>query len=171
MSDIDLTPEAVELKPCPFCGGKAEFYLVQTGDGKDWHYLECAQCEAMGPRAKYSDHGIAIKNALAVAWNTRATPATLRALSERLAETQADLNAERAVRVIMKAALATARADALREAADICLGKSPMSEDTVKGLTAAQHMNNLVTVTRSRAFHDAAYSILALIPKEKPHDH
>jgi len=129
--------------------------------------------------------------------------ATLRALSERLAEREASetatiqwlqelkpkvqrIEAERDAaeaalatlmdahdrvafeRDALSARLAEVEADALRKAVDTCLGKSPMSEDTIKGLTAAQHMNNLVTVTRSRAFHDAAYSILALIPKAAP---
>lgn len=60
-----------DLKPCPFCGGEAEFSLGKTGDGDDWHYLECSECEAMGPRVKYADHNIAVKEALAEAWNTR----------------------------------------------------------------------------------------------------
>jgi Lar family restriction alleviation protein len=61
-----------ELKPCPFCGGEAELSLGKTGDGKDWHYLECSECEAMGPRVQYAEHNIAIKDALAEAWNRRA---------------------------------------------------------------------------------------------------
>jgi Lar family restriction alleviation protein len=61
-----------DLKPCPFCGGEAEFSLGKTGDGADWHYLECGECEAMGPRIKYADHNIAVKEALAEAWNNRA---------------------------------------------------------------------------------------------------
>ena len=62
---------AARLAPCPFCGGQAEFSKGKTGDGKDWHYIECASCEAMGPRVEYADHNIAVKEALAAAWNTR----------------------------------------------------------------------------------------------------
>ena len=64
-----------DLLPCPFCGGEAEFSLGETGDGKEWHYIECTECEAMGPRVQYADHNIAIKDALAEAWNSRAIPA------------------------------------------------------------------------------------------------
>lgn len=60
------------LLPCPFCGGEADFSLGKTGDGKDWHYIECVECEAMGPRVHYASHNIAIKDALAQAWNRRA---------------------------------------------------------------------------------------------------
>ena len=70
-----------ELKPCPFCGGKANFSLGKAGEGEDWHYLECAECEAMGPRVQYAAHNIAIKEAIASAWNTRTPtpdPATIR---------------------------------------------------------------------------------------------
>ena len=64
---------AAWLAPCPFCGGQAEFSKGKTGDGKDWHYIECASCEAMGPRVQYADHNIAVKEALADAWNARST--------------------------------------------------------------------------------------------------
>jgi Lar family restriction alleviation protein len=60
-----------DLKPCPFCGGEAEFSLGKTVDGADWHYLECGECEAMGPHIRYADHNIAVKEALAEAWNSR----------------------------------------------------------------------------------------------------
>ena len=63
---------APELKHCPFCGGEAEFSLGKTGDGKDWHYIECVNCGATGPLVNYADHNIAINDALADAWNRRA---------------------------------------------------------------------------------------------------
>lgn len=81
-----------ELLPCPFCGGKAAFSLGKAGEGEDWHYLECAECEAMGPRVQYAAHNIAIKDALSSAWNTRApTPDRRAALAaiESVAEAQA----------------------------------------------------------------------------------
>jgi Lar family restriction alleviation protein len=59
------------LLPCPFCGGEASFSLGQTGDGKDWHYIECETCEAAGPRVQYAEHGIDLRGALAEAWNVR----------------------------------------------------------------------------------------------------
>lgn len=61
-----------DLKPCPFCGGVAGFSLGKMGDGTDWHYVECIECEAAGPEVKYADHNISVKEALVEAWNTRA---------------------------------------------------------------------------------------------------
>ena len=61
-----------DLNPCPFCGGEAEFCTGKTSTGGDWYYLACSECEAMGPHVKYADHNIAVKEALAEAWNTRA---------------------------------------------------------------------------------------------------
>lgn len=65
----------IGLKPCPFCEGEAEFSVGKYGDGRDWHYVECSQCEAMGPKVSYADHGIMLKEALTKAWNDRAAPA------------------------------------------------------------------------------------------------
>lgn len=67
-----MTNPTPDLLPCPFCGGEADFSLGKTGEGEDWHYLECAECETMGPRVQYAAHNIAIKDALSSAWNTRA---------------------------------------------------------------------------------------------------
>ena len=78
-----------DLKPCPFCGGEAEFSLGKTGDGKDWHYVECSECEAMGPRVQYADHNIDVKGALADTWNRRAHGA-LAALPEVVAMIRAE---------------------------------------------------------------------------------
>ena len=61
-----------DMKPCPFCGGDVEFCIGKTGNGVDWHYLVCSECEAMGPSVNYADHNIAVKDALAEKWNTRA---------------------------------------------------------------------------------------------------
>jgi chromosome segregation ATPase len=77
------------------------------------------------------------------------------AAEARLAEAQSDLNAERAVRVLMKAALATARADALREAAAVSL------DFEVDGVCGIQRQTG-------KMIKDA---ILALIPKEQTNDH
>lgn len=63
------------LKACPFCAGKAEFSIGKTGDGKDWHYIECENCAAMGPQVEYASHNIQVKEALAEAWNNRSTEA------------------------------------------------------------------------------------------------
>jgi len=61
-----------DLKPCPFCGGKAEHSIGKTGDGKPWHYVECVDCGATGPTPNCADHNITVIECRAEAWNTRA---------------------------------------------------------------------------------------------------
>lgn len=57
------------LKPCPFCGGRAE---ISGGkyDGKSTSYVECARCMAMGEfffvSPEYASNDRAIE-----AWNRR----------------------------------------------------------------------------------------------------
>jgi Lar family restriction alleviation protein len=63
---------APELKPCPFCGGEADFNIGEQGNGLPWHYIECSECSACGPNIEYAAHNIAVKECLAEAWNTRA---------------------------------------------------------------------------------------------------
>ncbi|CAB4157940.1 Restriction alleviation protein, Lar [uncultured Caudovirales phage] len=88
----------VDLEPCPFCGGEPEFSVGKTGDDKDWHYIECGECEAMGPHVKYADHNIAIKDALAEAWNRRAIRAAdARAEALKEAAAMADAFADQSI--------------------------------------------------------------------------
>lgn len=48
-----------ELKPCPFCGGEAEFHFVHGGDC----YIKCRLCCA---RTSYGD-----KETVIDGWNRR----------------------------------------------------------------------------------------------------
>lgn len=67
MSAVDNA--APELLPCPFCAGDAEWGNGQYGDGTQWSYITCSDCEAIGgsvSRAEYTD-----AKAIA-AWNRRA---------------------------------------------------------------------------------------------------
>lgn len=77
-----------KLKPCPFCGSKAEFSVGKTGDGKDWHYIECDDCGAVGPRVNYADHNIQVKEANAEAWNGRSKDALLSAAEAFITEAE-----------------------------------------------------------------------------------
>lgn len=61
-----------ELKPCPFCGGKAFFDKMYSPDG-DWEYcIACADCECMFT-VEYRNPD---KNYLLNAWNRRAEDET-----------------------------------------------------------------------------------------------
>ena len=80
-----------DLKPCPFCGGKAEHSIGKTGDGKPWHYVECVDCGATGPTPDYADHNIAVIECRAEAWNTRAD--RIKELEAKLAKCQALMHA------------------------------------------------------------------------------
>lgn len=58
-----------ELKPCPFCGGKAKFVLTFTAGGLEYGYVRCAKkypncCVYQNKERKLND---AIE-----AWNRRA---------------------------------------------------------------------------------------------------
>ena len=33
-----------KLKPCPFCGGKAQHYTYSTYGGREKHGIECLKC-------------------------------------------------------------------------------------------------------------------------------
>ena len=54
-----------ELKPCPFCGGKAEYQHLRMVDGVSQGYIRCVNfcCEQMVPQKK----GYAVES-----WNGRA---------------------------------------------------------------------------------------------------
>lgn len=58
-----MTKEA-ELKPCPFCGGKADF----NNDGERWHQVICGSCGCRG--CEHPDD----KAKAAASWNHRPSP-------------------------------------------------------------------------------------------------
>ena len=71
----------MELKPCPFCGGKP--YLEKSsraflgGESQRVSYVRCTKCEARSPKIPISRYGhscysIDAQNAAAEAWNRRA---------------------------------------------------------------------------------------------------
>jgi len=57
------------LLPCPFCGHDAEWNKGQHGDGSDWHYIACTECEAMGGNSADQSREGSI-----AAWNLRVPP-------------------------------------------------------------------------------------------------
>ena len=56
-----------ELKPCPFCGGKAreKVYITGTWMKRKWFYVECSVCSA---KVSLSS----VKEEAYEAWNRRA---------------------------------------------------------------------------------------------------
>lgn len=65
-----------ELKPCPFCGGKAKRHTFMKTT-----YFACTDCGAEPPIARGDSEDDAIK-----AWNDRPTEQTLRERGDKLAE-------------------------------------------------------------------------------------
>lgn len=61
-----MSDEKMELKKCPFCGGKINKSCLAQGSVGKVYYVICKSCKAEGPVSMYGDDA-AIK-----AWNTRA---------------------------------------------------------------------------------------------------
>ena len=70
--------EDAELKPCPFCGGKAHYYYQRENDS-----IVCEEC---GARLMYLDFGEDAQKELFKQWNTRPIEDSLRAKNKRLRE-------------------------------------------------------------------------------------
>lgn len=64
---------AIELKPCPFCGGKPFFDIVYFSNGVLEHCIACTDCDGVFIVA-YKDTD---ENDLAEAWNRRADEDTV----------------------------------------------------------------------------------------------
>lgn len=65
-----------EVKPCPFCGGRAEVDARSSrgphGEEFPWWHVVCLSCCATGPRVVRHYHGDAYAIGEAVrAWNAR----------------------------------------------------------------------------------------------------
>ena len=72
------TRDALELKPCPFCG---EEPIVQPKGRVRQYMIYCANDECMGPHSTAQTEQDAL-----VQWNTRATPATEEGIAPDRAE-------------------------------------------------------------------------------------
>lgn len=42
--------EMTQLKPCPFCGGKAEMLINEYNDSRKEYLVACAECDGMVER-------------------------------------------------------------------------------------------------------------------------
>jgi Lar family restriction alleviation protein len=54
-----------ELKPCPFCGGKAEY---DNSDCGPYEWIVCTHCGAKGPVMNYNNDALGTSRD---AWNKR----------------------------------------------------------------------------------------------------
>lgn len=75
--------EIPELKPCPFCGGKASFLGMDFEEG-DFEKIQCGRC--ISGRSYASTKASAIEH-----WNTRAEDSRIAALEAQLATAQAEV--------------------------------------------------------------------------------
>ena len=65
---------SIELKPCPFCGGKAAIYATTTGTipNNCKHYCYCTKCYSSGKSFEDRENdGSSVFKAIE-AWNRRA---------------------------------------------------------------------------------------------------
>ena len=69
---------------------------------------------------------------------------------------------------VAEAALATARADALREAAKWCNDEAERCDDASRWGGSRKYVSDCKAA--AYALHNARHKILALIPQEKPHE-
>ena len=60
-----------KLKPCPFCGGKAEVKKATFGDNRGYAFITCKSCEASTKHFNKSLDFCAVEEATK-AWNRRA---------------------------------------------------------------------------------------------------
>lgn len=65
MADVIKFTNATELKPCPFCGGKAEWYYHSPGG-----FILCKKCKASTDIFELHDEEIC-KEVAFEAWNRR----------------------------------------------------------------------------------------------------
>lgn len=66
-----MVSNKIELKPCPFCGGKAEMFTPRIfGEWVGYHYVACQKCHARTsgfmPKKR-------TKKLAAIYWNRRAS--------------------------------------------------------------------------------------------------
>lgn len=71
-----------KLKPCPFCGGEAEFDYFGEGDGD--HQILCADLVCRGGIPL--DEGFSTEEKAIINWNTRYTDTLKAELIEKIAD-------------------------------------------------------------------------------------
>lgn len=84
-----------DLKPCPFCGGKADFGKNQRADesGKGFYFVQCLECHARATNicgTSFETEEKAVK-----AWNSRVNDEALSFVTRRLNASQEHLEGYR----------------------------------------------------------------------------
>lgn len=74
-----------ELKPCPFCGGEAEYHSDKGPTGEVYGWVGCNQCDAMSVHCDVRSMQPEETHPID-AWNTRADDARIAALEQRVRE-------------------------------------------------------------------------------------
>ena len=59
-----------ELKPCPFCGGRAEQFIRYMPDNTNYYYIMCSKCKASSNEF-FSYFGYEGMQESVEAWNRR----------------------------------------------------------------------------------------------------
>lgn len=60
-----------EMKPCPFCGGRAHISADKRGNTK-WGFVTCGKCGARGKKKKYDEHSMeSLCESVVGYWNMR----------------------------------------------------------------------------------------------------
>jgi len=72
-----------ELKPCPFCGGDAEYHSDKGPTGEVYAWVGCNQCDAMSVHCDVRSMQPEETHPID-AWNTRASDAEITRLTEAL---------------------------------------------------------------------------------------
>lgn len=91
---IEKEKSKIKLKPCPFCGGEAEFYRTPikiNGGYCDSVVVRCKDCEARTARILYNarkHQNDSEYDEAAAAWNTRKPVDAVLNRLERLAEAE-----------------------------------------------------------------------------------
>lgn len=70
-----MTPEQIDLLPCPFCGGKAHMASEHDADtGGKFYFIKCASCRAKGQESYARETCPIFFGQVRDAWNRRASP-------------------------------------------------------------------------------------------------
>ena len=72
MMENNTTDNEIQLKPCPFCGGKAEIKYVQSGwSYENTAYVRCTKCGASSQHLNITYREKELADKVIDLWNCR----------------------------------------------------------------------------------------------------